>query len=45
MVGGADKAQAVAVAFGNDPQSLPVGRVSGIDKTIWFIDEAAAARI
>ena len=45
VVGGADKADAVAVAFGSDPTSLPVGRVSGIEQTVWFIDEAAAAQI
>ena len=45
VVSGADKADAVAVAFGSEPASLPVGRVSGIHQTVWFIDEAAAAQI
>jgi 6-phosphogluconolactonase len=45
VVSGADKADAVAVAFGSDPRSLPVGRVSAINQTVWFIDEAAAAQI
>jgi 6-phosphogluconolactonase len=45
VVSGADKADAVAVAFGSEPASLPVGRVSGLEQTVWFIDEAAAAQI
>jgi len=45
VVSGADKADAVAVAFGSEPTSLPVGRVSGLEQTVWFIDEAAAAQI
>ena len=43
-VGGADKADAVSVAFGDDPQSLPVGRVSGKSRTVWFLDQTAGAR-
>jgi 6-phosphogluconolactonase len=43
-VAGADKADAVSVAFGDDPQSLPVGRVSGKSRTIWFLDQTAGAR-
>jgi 6-phosphogluconolactonase len=40
-VAGADKADAVSVAFGDDPTALPVGRVQGIYKTVWFVDQTA----
>jgi 6-phosphogluconolactonase len=40
-VAGADKADAVNVAFGDDPTSLPVGRVHGKNKTVWFVDQTA----
>lgn len=40
-VSGADKADAVNVAFGDDPTSLPVGRVHGKLKTVWFVDQTA----
>ena len=42
-VAGADKADAVNVAFGDDPTSLPVGRVHGRIKTVWFVDQTAGA--
>ena len=42
-VAGADKADAVSVAFGDDPTSLPVGRVHGKIKTVWFVDQTAGA--
>lgn len=42
-VAGADKADAVNVAFGDDPTSLPVGRVHGKHKTVWFVDQTAGA--
>ena len=45
VVSGADKAEAVEVAFGDNPSALPVGRVAGRDATLWFIDEAAAASL
>jgi len=45
VVSGADKAEPVGVAFGEDPTALPVGRVAGRDATLWFIDEAAAASL
>jgi 6-phosphogluconolactonase len=45
VVGGTDKAEAVSVAFSNAPSRLPVGRVHGLNKTIWFLDDAAAAGI
>jgi len=44
-VAGADKAQAVAVAFSEDSQKLPVGRVQGLQKTIWFIDQTAGENL
>lgn len=40
-VAGADKADAVSVAFGDNPTTLPVGRVSGAEKTVWFVDATA----
>ena len=45
VVSGADKAEAVSVAFGESPSDLPVGRVEGRDATLWFIDEAAAVSL
>jgi len=45
LVAGADKANAIEVAFGDEPESLPVGRVEGRDLTLWFIDEAAGAAL
>lgn len=45
LVAGADKAEAAAVAFSDNPTVLPVGRVAGIDRTIWFIDQAAAGQL
>lgn len=45
LISGADKAEPVAVAFSDDPFRLPVGRVSGADKTIWFIDQAASGSL
>jgi 6-phosphogluconolactonase len=42
-VAGADKAEAVSVAFGDDPTSLPVGRVHGKLRTVWFVDQTAGA--
>ena len=43
-VAGADKAEAVSVAFGDDAASLPVGRVSGRSRTVWFVDQTAGVR-
>lgn len=40
-VAGSDKAPAVAVAFGDDPESLPVGRARGKEKTVWYVDQTA----
>lgn len=42
-VAGADKAEAVNVAFGDEPTSLPVGRVHGRLRTVWFVDQTAGA--
>ena len=42
-IAGSDKADAVNVAFGDDPTSLPVGRVHGKIKTVWFVDQTAGA--
>ncbi len=44
VVAGADKADAVSVAFGDDPTSLPVGKVHGKLQTIWFVDQTAGVR-
>lgn len=43
-VAGADKQDAVSVAFGDQPESLPVGRVRGTEKTVWFVDASAAVK-
>lgn len=43
-VAGADKQDAVSVAFGDQPDSLPVGRVRGTEKTVWFVDASAAVK-
>lgn len=42
-VAGADKDAAVATAFGDDAESLPVGRVRGVHKTVWFVDATSGA--
>lgn len=42
LVAGSDKQEAVSVAFGDSPESLPVGRVRGTSKTVWFVDAGAA---
>lgn len=44
VVAGADKQDAVSVAFGDDPQSLPVGRIRGAKKTVWYVDQAAGQK-
>jgi len=41
LVAGSDKQEAVSVAFGESPESLPVGRVRGKSKTVWFVDSGA----
>jgi 6-phosphogluconolactonase len=40
-VAGADKQNAVATAFGENPEQLPVGRVRGRERTVWFVDATA----
>ena len=40
-VAGADKQNAVATAFGDAPEELPVGRVRGRERTVWFVDATA----
>jgi 6-phosphogluconolactonase len=40
-VAGADKADAVAIAFGDSPTELPVGRIQGKEKTVWYLDQTA----
>jgi 6-phosphogluconolactonase len=40
-VAGSDKANAVAVAFGDNPFELPVGRIQGKEKTVWYVDQTA----
>jgi 6-phosphogluconolactonase len=45
LVAGADKAHAVQVVHSSEPEILPAGRVNGLQKTIWFIDLAAAAEL
>ena len=45
VVAGADKQDAVAVAMGDTPQDLPVGRVHGLVSTHWFIDSTAGTKV
>ena len=40
-VAGADKAVAVATVFGDEPEKLPAGRISGKEKTVWYVDQTA----
>jgi 6-phosphogluconolactonase len=40
-VASSDKAQAVATVFGDDPESLPAGRIHGKEKTVWYVDQTA----
>ncbi len=43
-VNGAEKAESVAGALSGDAD-VPAGHVSGVESTIWFLDEAAARRL
>lgn len=45
VVAGADKQDAVSIAFGDDPQSLPVGRVRGKKATHWYLDATAGTTV
>lgn len=40
-VAGSDKALAVATAFGDNPTELPVGKIHGKEKTVWYVDQTA----
>lgn len=40
-VAGADKAEAVSIAFSDDPERIPAGRVHGTNRTVWFVDQTA----
>ena len=44
VIAGADKQDAVSVAFGDNPKQLPVGRVQGKSKTVWFVDQSAGSK-
>lgn len=44
VVAGADKQDAVAIAMGDSPEDLPVGRVHGTKSTHWFIDTTAGTK-
>jgi len=44
VVAGADKQDAVAVAMGDSPEDLPVGRVHGTEATHWFVDTTAGTK-
>lgn len=44
-VAGADKAEAVSVAFSGEPERLPVGRIHGAERDVWFIDDSAASML
>ena len=43
-VAGADKQDAVLSAFSDNPEELPVGRVHGTEKTVWFVDSTAGVK-
>jgi 6-phosphogluconolactonase len=45
VVAGSDKQDAVSVAMGDNPESLPVGRVHGTELTQWFIDSTAGTKV
>jgi 6-phosphogluconolactonase len=46
IVTGADKAPAVGMAIsGAGPVQLPAGGVGGVERTLWLLDRAAAARV
>lgn len=40
-VSSSDKAEAVAIVFGDNPQTLPAGRIQGKEKTAWYVDQTA----
>lgn len=45
VVAGGDKADAVAVAFSDEAETLPVGRIKAQKRTEWFIDATAGVRV
>jgi 6-phosphogluconolactonase len=46
LVSGADKAAAVAGAVGGaDPVSIPAAGAIGRERTVWFLDSAAAGEL
>ncbi|MFM6971975.1 MAG: 6-phosphogluconolactonase [Rhodoluna sp.] len=45
IVAGADKQDAVAVAFGDNSSSLPIGKVRGKNETKWYLDSTAATKV
>lgn len=45
LVAGADKALPVSIATSTDSEKVPAGRVSGIKKTVWFLDQTAASKL
>jgi 6-phosphogluconolactonase len=45
LVAGADKADAVEVAFSDNPEALPVGRIKAANRTVWFVDNSAGAKV
>ena len=44
-VAGADKQDAVEVAFGENPEKLPIGRIRGKIETKWYLDSTAATKV
>lgn len=45
VVAGADKQNAVEIAMGDNPETLPVGNVHGRVSTQWFIDSTAGTKV
>jgi 6-phosphogluconolactonase len=46
VASGSEKAEAVSRAVhGADPHEVPAAAPTGVDKTFWFLDDAAAARL
>ncbi|HVH93932.1 MAG TPA: 6-phosphogluconolactonase [Nocardioidaceae bacterium] len=46
VASGSEKAEAVSLAVhGADPHDVPAAAPTGFDKTIWFLDDAAASRL
>ncbi len=45
LVAGVDKAEPARIANSENSQSLPAGRVRGLQKTVWFLDQTAASEL